>query len=113
MIYIKNLPKDILLYRLWYNAKYIKYLKNLKINLNLKRAKKDIDIMLINERKLNLTTYYGKRLFIDLSSDYLDILAYEASNGRGIAIKIINDMKKEEIIKIIALYLINNPAVLT
>lgn len=101
-IYIKYLPKEIILYNLWKYAKpthYMYYCKELIPKLSIEQTKIDIKQMMKEFNIIYLTSYYGKYLFVDLSSDYLDVSYYNIYNGRGLAEKIINRIKKEELNK--------------
>lgn len=100
-ICIKYIPKDLLLYELWRHADKIPELEFVKCNLTLKKARRDLKYMIINNRKLHLTTYYGKALFIDISSDYLDPFAYDMYNADGLAQKVIAVLKIQQLEKII------------
>jgi len=98
-VYIKYLPKDVLLYRLWQNAKishYFRFCKELVPVLTIDIAKNDIQQMIINNRAINLTTYYGRILYINITDDYVDVFKYNLCNGNGLAEKIISQLKKEE-----------------
>lgn len=98
-IYIKYLPKDKLLYQLWKYAKpayYMYYCKDTIPVLTLEKAKQDINYMIHNNRTINISTYYGKQIFIDITGDYLNTLEYNLYNGRNLAEYIIDNLKKEE-----------------
>ena len=74
-IYIGYLPKDRLLYELWLHARRspnFYYCKELSPILTLEIAKKDINFMLADSRDIDLTTYYGRMLYIDITGDYVD-----------------------------------------
>lgn len=104
-VYIGNLPKEILLYNLWKNAKYLHFFniigKKYRPILTIKIACEDIGMMIKNNRRLELAGYYGKNLNIDISGDYLDLYEYELSNGSGIIRKVIRKLKKKEMKKTI------------
>lgn len=98
-VYIKYLPKDKLLYELWKPARrsqYLYYCPKSVPQLTLEKAKRDINHMIENSRDLDITTYYGKLLFIDISGDYMDPFTYNLYNGRGTAEEIIKKIKIEE-----------------
>lgn len=106
-IFIKYLPKDILLYQLWYNARpshYFYYCPEYKPILTLEQAKDDINNMLANGSEISLASYNGKLLYIKLHDDYFDPIEYDMYNGYGTASRIINDMKKEELRNVILSY---------
>jgi len=106
-IYIKYLPKDELLYNLWKNAnpaRYFNKCRNALPNLSINKAKRDINYMICNNRNIELTTYYGKTLYIDITGDYVDVFAYNLYNGKCQANKIINEIKICELKKTILKY---------
>jgi len=104
-IYIKHLPKDKLLYNLWLKAKTAKYM-NKPINLTLDQVKTDINFMIKNHREIELTTYHGKSLFVNITHDHLDPFTYTQFNGDDIVQSIITNMKKQELKKSICKYYI-------
>lgn len=107
MIYIKYLPKDILLYTLWENARCATYFNNcneLIPKLTLCKTQRDIKFMITVGRNIHLTIYYGKLLFIDITKDYIDVSKYNFYNGKGLAKKIIDLLKVREMQKIICKY---------
>lgn len=92
-VYIKDIPKQLLILELWRYAKNVKYVPQLK--LDLATIADDIQHMKNNSRAIDLTTYYGKTLFIDVSRDYVDCSTYNLYNGINLAQKIITNIKKE------------------
>lgn len=106
-IFIKYLPRDKILYRLWEHAKkanQFHYCSNIAPILTEQQARNDINYMLQDSRKLELTTYYGRILFIDITGDYLDTFTYNIYNGDNTAENIIRLIKLEEMSKIILNY---------
>ncbi len=106
-IYIKYLPKDKLLYELWNGARYspnFYYCPELKPTLTLQTVTDDINHMINNDRDIDLTTYHGRMLFIDITNDYIDTFNYDLYNGRGSAKKIIDILKEEELKRTICTY---------
>jgi len=106
-IYIKYLPKDLLLYELWKAARMspnFYYCKELSPVLTPEDAKKDINHMIANNREIYLTTYYGRMLFIDITGDYVETFNYDLYNGRNSAKKIIDSLKEEELKKTMCNY---------
>ena len=110
-IYIKYLPKDILLYHLWLNAKPKKYLllcdKNIPI-LTIKKANRDIKLMQMDNRRIDVTTYYGRCVYSDITDDYLDISFYDFHNGKGKGESIINELKLKELSNSVVKYYVFN-----
>lgn len=103
LLFIKWLPKDELLYELWLNAnnaQYMYYCNHLAPTLTLKKATRDIKFMIEEKRELDMTTYYGRLIFSDISGDYLDAFTYDLYNGDGLAQKIVNRLKIKELKKI-------------
>lgn len=107
LLYIHLLPKDKLLYKLWLNAipaQYMSKCSELAPVLTLKEARNDINHMINNNRKIEITTYYGRMLFSDISGDFFDSYAYDLYNGRNKAKKIINELKQDELQKLVLKY---------
>jgi len=107
MLFIKFLPKDKLLWSLWKHAKhaqYMYYCSDLAPELTLQRARKDVNYMIQDNRDIELTTYYGRLVFVDISGDYLDAFTYNLYNGRGTAERIITNLKIEELMRSIVKY---------
>jgi hypothetical protein len=111
MIYIKYLPKDRLLYMLWENAKIAQYFFEYPTTtppvLTICKARRDINYMIMNNRALDLTTYYGRLVFSDLSGDYYDYFTYELYNGSGSARYIVQQLKMDEMKKAILRYYVS------
>lgn len=106
-IFIKYLPRDKILYRLWKHAKKANqfyYCNDTAPILTEQQAREDINYMLQDKRKLELTTYYGRVLFLDISGDYLDTFTYNIYNGDNAAEDIIRLIKIEELSKVILNY---------
>lgn len=100
MIYIKHLPLGKLLWSLWSHAKLDRYMQlcpKLAPKLTIQKAWRDINFMTMDNRKIALTTYYGRLLFVDITGDYLDVFTYDMYNGRNMAKKITNKLKLEEL----------------
>ena len=102
IIYINHLPKDKLLFELWKNARtspYFVFCEDKIPKLTLAQVKTDINEMLKNNRELNLTTYYGRMLYIDITGDFMDTIDYEAFNRlpEEKIIAIVNKLKFEEL----------------
>jgi hypothetical protein len=107
MLFIKYLPKDKLLYNLWMNAKQAQYMyfcPELSPKLTMMTVRQDINYMIHNKRELDLTTYYGRLLFIDISGDYVDVFTYNLYNGNCKVESIINELKIEELGRSIVKY---------
>lgn len=101
------MPRDILLHRLWSNAKpsqYFYYCPEMKHNLTLDQVRDDINNMLSNGSEISMTSYQGKLLYVKISEDYMDPLQYNSYNGNGLAEKIISEIKKEEMNKVLLSY---------
>ncbi len=106
-IYIKYLPKDTLLYSLWQKARLspnFYYCKELSPVLTLDEARKDIICMIADGRAIDLTTYYGRMLFVDITGDYLDAFSYDLYNGKNSAKKIIDFLKEQELRRTVCNY---------
>lgn len=106
-VYIKHLSKDILLYKLWEaarNSPNLHYCAEYYPVLTLELTKNDINFMINDGRNLDLTTYYGKMLYIDITNDYVDVFMYEVYNGNGSAKKIIKQLKEQELRKAICTF---------
>lgn len=95
-IFIKLIPKDIIIYKLWLNAKpagYIKYCKSLAPELTEEIVRSDLLNQIESDEKLKFTQYYGRNLFIDVSGDFLDTTIYNRYNGDNAAEKTIAKIK--------------------
>ncbi len=106
-IYIKHLPKDVLLYELWKaarNSPNFYYCKDKRPTLDLETCTNDINHMINNKRTIDLTTYYGRLLYIDITNDYFEDSTYNAYNGDGSAQKIIDALKERELKHTICVY---------
>jgi hypothetical protein len=105
-IYIGHLPKDVLLYELWSHARTVSYAKlaEYKPLLTQAGATRDINCMIRDQRKIDLTTYYSRLLYVDLTGDYLDPFLYDAYNGQGLAETVITNLKKNELERTILKY---------
>jgi hypothetical protein len=81
---IKYLDRAELLYMLWQHAWYLPFMPLDQLDqqywCTLRICRVDIANMILN-KKLVITTYYGKRLNLDLSGDTLDLTAYVAQHG--------------------------------
>lgn len=115
IVNIKYLPKDELLYQLWKKARNIPYLdvdeiceddcdrtcssKYLDEDLILTReqAKKDVAEM---PPGTFITYYFGRTLFVDITSDDFICNKYDQCNGRRLANKIVNIVKVKELYKL-------------
>lgn len=99
-IFIKHLPKDRLLHALWMFARHSSYIRFSSVPpavLTLTQAREDINNMIANDREIFVTTYYDRSLYVDITGDYLDEFNYDIYNGRGLAEKIINQLKQQEL----------------
>lgn len=109
LIYIKYLNKAKLLYELWANATISNMLINVdnhvlnkKISkITLENIKNDINIMIANERAINLTIYRYKQVYIDITSDYFDCSNYNLINGKDLANHIIKKIKHQHLLNMI------------
>ena len=102
LIYINHLPKDKLLFELWKNARvspYFVFCEDKIPTLTISQVRDDITEMIQNNRQINLTTYYGRMLYIDISGSVMNTLDYEAFNriNEEKIINIINKLKFEEL----------------
>lgn len=101
MKYIKHLPRDKLLYLLWKKARpsgELKFCRSQIPTLTKKIARRDACT------SLDLTVYYGRLLFVDLSSDFVNTELYNLYNGRNLADKIIDKLAYKEMLKTILVY---------
>jgi hypothetical protein len=106
-IYIKYLPKDKLLWELWSHAKLAQYMQlcpELSPELTQSDAMRDINFMIHNNRNIELTTYYGRLLFVDITDDTFDAFTYDMYNGRGTAKDITDKLKIAELRRTICKY---------
>lgn len=107
IIYIKYLPKDKLLYALWLGASQspnFYYCPLLMPILTEDIAKTDINYMIANNRDIDLTTYYGKSLYINITNDTVDTNKYDIYNCKGVAEKIITNLKEKELNRTVCVY---------
>jgi hypothetical protein len=107
LIYIKLIPKDKLLLALWESAKntqYMYFCPELVPCLTLAKARRDINYMIQEKRDLELTTYYGKLIFVDITGDYLDPYIYNLYNGKNTAERVVKELKKQELERTILRY---------
>ena len=106
-IYIKHVPRDKLLYRLWENAKksnHFYYCEELAPELTEQQVRTDINYMMEHGNDIKVTTYYGRLLFIDISDDYIDPFPCDLYNGFGYTQHAVNMVKLEELRKIVINY---------
>lgn len=106
-ILIKYLPKDKLLFELWKAARIspnfyycIKFVPTLTLDV----VKNDINHMLSDKRDIELTAYYGRMLFVNITGDYMDTTEYDLYNGKYAAKKIIDDLKEGELYNTLCTY---------
>jgi hypothetical protein len=107
MVFIKHLPKDKLLFDLWHSAKPVIYMSkcsSIAPILTLKQAREDINYMIQDNREVELTTYYGRLIFLDITGDYLSTYSYDIHNGKGVATAIIRNLKITELNRSILKY---------
>ena len=109
LVYIGHLPKDLLLYNLWKSARcspYFYHCKDKLPTLSLYEVREAIDFMLQDNRPIEITTFYGRFLYLDISNDLLDISIYDNFNGMGTAKNIIDKLKISELQRSILRYYI-------
>jgi hypothetical protein len=109
MIYIRNIPRDILLYELWKYAKPSPYFKHCTYAiplLTVELARDALNDMIANNNLLSVCTFYGKTIYADITDDYLDQTDYDIYNGKGLAKTIINNIKKKLLNRCLIKYLI-------
>lgn len=107
MIFIKHLPKDRLLFALWKEARiapFFYYCPEKATDISLEIVTDDINNMINNSRDIDLTTYHSRLLYINITSDLVDVSDYNTYNGTGKAERVINELKKEELTKTIITY---------
>lgn len=103
-IFIGNLAKQDVLYNLWLKAGDMPEMiySKIKPKLTLSRAAEDLSYKLINRSKLSFYNYYGRTLFVDITTDYMDPCEYDFYNNEsGKAQNIIEKLKLEELKKTI------------
>jgi hypothetical protein len=106
-IHIKYLPKDKLLWELWTHAKLAQYMQlcpELAPELTQSDARSDINFMIQDNRSIELTTYYGRLLFVDITDDTFDAFTYDMYNGQGTAKNITDKLKLDELRRSICKY---------
>jgi len=52
-----------------------------------------------NGDRIYMTSYHGRMIFSDLTSDYFDEFNYDMYNGKGLARRIVERLQDEEIKK--------------
>ena len=104
-LYIKYLDRSIILFELWQQARYLPHIYSMKEHpeLTLEICKRDIKQMRANG-SMKLTTYYGKRLSINLSDDVFDPIGYEEEQGYQRATQIIHKLQKQQVTHCILRY---------
>lgn len=102
-IYVKYIPKHVILYELWQKADYI--YEN-KTELTLSQACEDIKYMTEMQDLDNITVYRNKNIHIDLTSDTIDLFMYCMHNDLNVSDvkKSINIIKEQYIRKAILTY---------
>lgn len=111
MIYIKGLALDEMLFRLWSRAKYIPLFDKLADKPRATLLDCQLCIrQLIDEPFINITSFFGKKLFLEFDTEYLDQEEYNYINAKGmpLAESIIRGMKMNELSKAAALYVANH-----
>ena len=104
MIDVKYLPKDKLLYKLWQNARRSPFMYYGNFSLDpLLNIKSDINNLIQDKGYVDLTTYYGRLLFIKIKDNILENQTYDCYNGE-ISKKIVADYKLQEMKKCILKY---------
>lgn len=98
MLYIKGIPKDLLLYELWNHAKtspYMKYCPDAKPTLTPELANDALRNMISNNDKLLVCTFYGRLVYVDITDDVLDGSNYDMHNGKKLASLVVAKLKKK------------------
>jgi hypothetical protein len=98
MLFIKNIPKEVLLYELWLHAKsspYIRYCPELKPVLTVELAKEALNNMISNNDLLSVCTFYGRPVYVDITNDTLDPSNYDMHNGKKLAELVVTKLKKK------------------
>lgn len=111
MIYIKNIPKDLLLYELWKHAKlshYLLHCNNLAPLLTLKDARYAINNMIANNDLISVCTFYGRMIYVDITDDYLDSYNYDMHNGKNAAKKIVDKLKLDQLSQCVIRYYLHH-----
>jgi hypothetical protein len=108
LISIKHLSKDLLIHELWKNAKVSEFAK---YTLVLEEPYKEViqlDVHhMLSYGKIELSLYYGKLLYIDITDDISDMTYYNLYNGYNLGQKVIAQLKLKELEKIILNYYIS------
>lgn len=111
MIYIKGLALDEMLFRLWDRAKYMPLFAKManKPRATLKDCQLCIN-QLMDEPFINITSFFGKKLYLEFDTEYLDHEEYNYVNANGmpLAESIIRGMKMNELSKAAALFIANH-----
>lgn len=110
MLYIRGLPLDELLFHLWYRAKYVGVFTKIanKPIATLQDCKLCV-AQLAHEETINLTSFFGKKLFIEFDKEYLEHQEYDDINAQGapLAQAIVRHLKIHELSRAAALYVAN------
>lgn len=104
-LYIKYLDKSLILLELWQQARYLPHIYSMKEHpeLTLEICQRDIEQMRANG-SMKLTTYYGKKLSINLSDDVFDSAKYEEEQGYQRATQIIHKLQKQQVMRCVLHY---------
>lgn len=97
MIYIRNIPKDLLLFELWQNARLspiLMFCKETEPVLTIELARYALNNMIANNDSLSVCTFYGKPLYIDITGDFMDPDIYDTYNGKNLTSKVVDKLKK-------------------
>lgn len=100
ILYIKHLPKEKIIYHLWYNAITLSYLEKNRHKIPLLTNEiiiEDINNMYNDNKELLFTIYFGKPLYVELTGDYLNVRRYNKYNGKNKGQVIIKRLKKIEL----------------
>jgi hypothetical protein len=65
--------------------------------LTLAECRKCINEMIESSDRISVCTFYGKLLYVDIDSDWLDSFNYDTHNGDNTAYTVINALKKEQL----------------
>jgi hypothetical protein len=104
MIDIRYLSLDKLLYDLWINARKAPFMQYGDFELDpLPHIKYDINNLICNKNCVDLTTYYGRLLFIKIKDNILYNKTYDCYNN-NISKKIVAKHKIKEMKKCILTY---------
>lgn len=97
MLFIRNIPKEVLLYELWLHARsssYFRYCPDLKPVLTVELAKKALNELISNNSLLSVCTFYGKPLYVDITDDIFDPTDYNDNNGDSLGELVVTKLKK-------------------